>query len=124
MKKKKIRRCIFALWCILAIIFLIAVNIYNGNEKAENVISDLVRIYIGASFIIIGIIYKLRKINNGNFQKGRPENSFVKNSDCLITFGALQHIPLVHINKYISYRFPIPYRTHRRIFLALIMEYF
>lgn len=58
-KKKKIRRCIFALWCILAIIFLIAVNIYNGNEKAENVISDLVRIYIGASFIIIGIIYKL-----------------------------------------------------------------
>lgn len=58
MKKKKIRRCIFALWCILAIIFLIAVNIYNGNEKAENVISDLVRIYIGASFIIIGIIYK------------------------------------------------------------------
>jgi len=52
-KKKKIRRCIFALWCILAIIFLIAVNIYNGNEKAENVISDLVRIYIGASFIII-----------------------------------------------------------------------
>ena len=56
MKKKKIRRCIFALWCILAIIFLIAVNIYNGNEKAENVISDLVRIYIGASFIIIGII--------------------------------------------------------------------
>ena len=49
MKKKKIRRCIFALWCILAIIFLIAVNIYNGNEKAENVISDLVRIYIGAS---------------------------------------------------------------------------
>ncbi len=38
-KKKKIRRCIFALWCILAIIFLIAVNIYNGNEKAENVIS-------------------------------------------------------------------------------------
>ena len=59
MKKKKIRRCIFALWCILAIIFLIAVNIYNGNEKAENVISDLVRIYIGASFIIIGIIYKL-----------------------------------------------------------------
>ena len=61
MKKKKIRRCIFALWCILAIIFLIAVNIYNGNEKAENVISDLVRIYIGASFIIIGIIYKLGK---------------------------------------------------------------
>ena len=60
-KKKKIRRCIFALWCILAIIFLIAVNIYNGNEKAENVISDLVRIYIGASFIIIGIIYKLGK---------------------------------------------------------------
>ena len=54
-KKKKIRRCIFA------IIFLIAVNIYNGNEKAENVISDLVRIYIGASFIIIGIIYKLGK---------------------------------------------------------------
>ena len=47
--------------CILAIIFLIAVNIYNGNEKAENVISDLVRIYIGASFIIIGIIYKLGK---------------------------------------------------------------
>ena len=41
--------------------FLIAVNIYNGNEKAENVISDLVRIYIGASFIIIGIIYKLGK---------------------------------------------------------------
>ena len=39
----------------------IAVNIYNGNEKAENVISDLVRIYIGASFIIIGIIYKLGK---------------------------------------------------------------
>ena len=39
-KKKKIRRCIFALWCILAIIFLIAVNIYNGNEKAENVIVD------------------------------------------------------------------------------------
>lgn len=35
--------------------------IYNGNEKAENVISDLVRIYIGASFIIIGIIYKLGK---------------------------------------------------------------
>ena len=59
-KKKKCRRCIFALWCILAIIF-IAVNIYNGNEKAENVISDLVRIYIGASFIIIGIIYKLGK---------------------------------------------------------------
>ena len=70
-KKKKIRRCIFALWCILAIIFLIAVNIYNGNEKAENVISDLVRIYIGASFIIIGIIYKLGTINNRNFQKGR-----------------------------------------------------
>ena len=38
-----------------------SVLIYNGNEKAENVISDLVRIYIGASFIIIGIIYKLGK---------------------------------------------------------------
>ena len=61
-KKKKIRRCIFALWCILAIIFLIAVNIYNGNEKAENVISDLVRIYIGASFIIIGIIFLAYKL--------------------------------------------------------------
>ena len=70
------------------------------------------------------ISFECTKLNNGNFQKGRPENSFVKNSDCLITFGALQHIPLVHINKYISYRFPIPYRTHRRIFLALIMEYF
>ena len=39
MKKKKIRRCIFALWCILAIIFLIAVNIYNGNEKVIAVLS-------------------------------------------------------------------------------------
>ena len=72
-KKKKIRRCIFALWCILAIIFLIAVNIYNGNEKAENVISDLVRIYIGASFIIIGIIYKLGK---NKFSKGPPISEY------------------------------------------------
>lgn len=46
---------------MLAIILLIAVNIYNGNEKAENIISDLVRIYIGASFVVIGIIYQLGK---------------------------------------------------------------
>lgn len=59
--KKKIRRCIFTLWCMLAIILLIAVNIYNGNEKAENIISDLVRIYIGASFVVIGIMYQLGK---------------------------------------------------------------
>ncbi len=42
-KKKKIRRCIFALWCILAIIFSYSCKYINGNEKAENVISDLVR---------------------------------------------------------------------------------
>ena len=73
-KKKKIRRCIFALWCILAIIFLIAVNIYNGNEKAENVISDLVRIYIGASFIIIGIIY----LNNFRLSVKKKKTSNAK----------------------------------------------
>lgn len=34
-KKKKIRRCIFALWCILAIIFLIAVNIGASRPMGE-----------------------------------------------------------------------------------------
>lgn len=61
MKNRKIRRCIIIIWCILAVAFLIAVNLYDGNDSVERIISNLVRVYMGVSFIIIGIMYKLGK---------------------------------------------------------------
>ena len=42
MKNKKIRRCILAIWLIIAVVLLTLVYRYNGNEKAEQIISKLV----------------------------------------------------------------------------------
>ena len=61
MKNKKIRRCILAVWIIVAVVFLIMIYRYNGNEKAEQIITKLVWIYVFASCIMAGIMCKLRK---------------------------------------------------------------
>ena len=52
MKNKKIRRCILAIWLIIAVVLLTLVYRYNGNEKAEQIISKLVWIYVFASCIM------------------------------------------------------------------------
>ena len=61
MKNKKIRRCILAIWLIIAVIFLVLIYRYNGNEKAEQMITKLVWIYVFASCTMAGVMYKLKK---------------------------------------------------------------
>ena len=61
MKNKKIRRCILAIWLIIAVVLLTLVYRYNDNEKAEQIISKLVWIYVFASCIMTGVMYKLKK---------------------------------------------------------------
>ena len=63
MKNKKIRRCILAIWLIIVVVLLVLIYRYNGNEKAEQIVSKLVWIYVFASCIMTGIMYKLRKKN-------------------------------------------------------------
>ena len=61
MKNKKTRRCILAIWLIIAVIFLVLIYRYNGNEKAEQIITKLVWIYVFVSCILTGVMYKLKK---------------------------------------------------------------
>ena len=61
MKNKKTRRCILAIWLIIAVIFLVLIYRYNGNEKAEQIITKLVWIYVFVFCILTGVMYKLKK---------------------------------------------------------------
>ena len=61
MKNKKTRRCILAIWFIIAVIFLVLIYRYNGNEKAEQIITKLVWIDVFVSCILTGVMYKLKK---------------------------------------------------------------
>ena len=61
MKNKKIRRCILTIWLIIAVVLLALVYRYNGNEKAEQIITKLVWIYVFSSCIMAGVMRKLKK---------------------------------------------------------------
>lgn len=61
MENKKIRRCILAIWLMIAVIFLVLIYRYNGNEKAEQIITKLVWIYVFSSCIMAGVMRKLKK---------------------------------------------------------------